>query len=114
MSKERRTAKRFTVVDLDLYSLDPETRVGNVVNLSEGGLLVLTDDEIKLKSTHEFRIPFRETVNGQIDFDFKGKIAWSNRSTLDPANFSTGIQFTENPELQVQFIRQMIKVFGSN
>ena len=62
----------------------------------------------------KFMVPFKETINGQINFDFKGKIAWSNRSPLDPAKFSTGIQFTENPELQVQFIRQMIKVFGSN
>ncbi len=114
MSNERRTSKRFTVVDLDLFSLDPEIQIGNVVNLSEGGLLVYTDDEMETKTIRNFRIPFNETVNGQINFDFKGHVAWSNPNTLNSEKYSTGIEFTENPELQVQFIHQMIKVFGSN
>ena len=112
MSQERRHHSRFTVVDVDIYYQDPQDRFGKIVNLSEGGLLVVADGPMEPYSVHQFRVLFNQTINGEIHFDFEASVVWSNQNTMDSTKHSIGLKFTENPELQTKFIRQMIKVFG--
>jgi hypothetical protein len=113
MQVERRKSKRYSVVELDLYYQDSQEFVGKVINLSEGGLLVITDEQLDKNKFLDVRFLFDTTINEKINFDFTVRVAWSNRSTLHPSKFSTGMEFTENPELQAHFITQMIKVYGS-
>lgn len=112
MANENRRHSRFTVIDLELYFQDPQERIGKIVNLSEGGLLVVADEPYEIYSLHQFRVLFNQTINGEINFDFEASVVWSNQNTMDPTKHSIGLKFTENPELQTKFIRQMIKVFG--
>lgn len=112
MAFEKRRHARFTVVDLELYFQDPQERIGQIVNLSEGGLLVVAGEPVEPYSIHKFRILFNQTIQGEIKFDFEASVVWSNPNSLDPSKHSIGLQFVENPELQTKFIRQMIKVFG--
>lgn len=113
MKVERRKSKRYSVVDLDLYYQDPEEFIGKVINLSTGGLLVITEKQFEKNKLLDVRFLFDTTVNEKISFDFKVRVAWSDRSTLHSPKYSTGMEFTENPELQAHFINQMIKVYGS-
>ncbi|MGD8456958.1 MAG: PilZ domain-containing protein [Anaerolineales bacterium] len=112
MQIERRKSKRYSVVDLDLFFQDPQEFIGKVINLSEGGLLVITDEQLEKNKFLDVRFLFDTTVNENINFDFTVRVAWSNRSTLHSNKFSTGMEFTENPKVQAQFINQMIKVYG--
>jgi Tfp pilus assembly protein PilZ len=113
MNDDRRKAKRFTVVDLELFLQDPEEKIGQVVNLSEGGLLIVTESPFEAASYHQFRIPFNQTINGRINFDFEGRVVWCNPNALDSKKYSVGLEYAENPELQTLFVQQMIKVFGA-
>lgn len=114
MSTERRKSKRFQVVDLDIHSASKDENIGKVVNLSEGGLLMISEIELPREEIIKFRIPFSHTINGEIDFDFNARIVWCHPNTLQTSKFSVGLEFSENPDLQSIFIQQMIKVYGSN
>jgi hypothetical protein len=114
MGPERRKARRFQVVDLEVHSIVPDENIGKVVNLSEGGLLMVSDAELPQDETMTFRIPFSHTVNGEIHFDFNARVVWCYPNALQPMKFSVGLQFAENPDLQTIFIQQMIKVFGTD
>jgi hypothetical protein len=113
MGKERRKSKRFMVVDLDVYMADGQERIGRVVNLSEGGLLMVAERELPSNEIVRFSIPFTHTVNGEIKFDFNARIVWCYPNTLHSSKFSVGMEFAENPDLQSIFIQQMIKVYGT-
>ena len=112
MDNERREHKRFTVTDLDLYLQEEERLIGKIVNLSEGGLLIVSTEELGSGKIYDFRIPFDKTVNGEIHFDFEGEVVWCSQNTLDAKKFSAGLKFTQIPDLQLTFVKQMIKVFG--
>ena len=112
MNDERREHKRFTVTDLDLILQEEEKLIGKVVNLSEGGLLILSTAELESGKAYDFRIPFDQTVNGEIHFDFEGEVVWCNQNTLDAKKFSAGLKFTQIPDLQLTFVKQMITIFG--
>lgn len=112
MGKERRQAKRFTVVDLDIFLQGAEEKLGNIANISEGGLLIFAQSPMEKNVVNKFRIPFNKTVNGQVNFDFEAKIVWSAEDTLTPGRYSIGLEYTQNPELQNHFVQQMINIFG--
>lgn len=113
MSDERRQDKRFTVVSLDLHLPFEDKQIGHVVNLSEGGLLVHCDEPLKMDESYTFYIPFKETINGMIKLDFDAKVAWIDSELSKEGKHSIGLEFVENPEIALQFIHQMIKIFGS-
>jgi len=111
MSTERRKTRRTLVVNLDLYNQESQEFIGKVINLSEGGLLVITDEELEEDKSLNVRFIFYLANEEQINLDFTVRIVWSDHSAHDPSKYSTGMEFSENPELQVQFIQQMIKLF---
>jgi len=113
MQNERRKSKRFTVVELDIFLQEPEEHIGKVVNLSEGGFLVISGNELEPNKVIKFRIPFNRTINEWVNFDFEAKVVWCSPNTLEPSQFSSGMEFAENPQIQAYFINQMVKVFGA-
>lgn len=112
MNTERRKAKRYSVVDLDLYFQEPQEYLGQVINLSEGGILVLTEEQFEKNQFLNVRFLFDQAFNEKINLDFSVRVAWSSRNPVESPKYSTGMEFSENPELQAQFIQQMIKVYG--
>ncbi|MEN8241967.1 MAG: PilZ domain-containing protein [Chloroflexota bacterium] len=113
MNTERRRSKRFQVVDLAIHTTDPDENIGKVVNLSEGGLLLVSDVELPNQEVVAFQIRFPHTVNGEINFDFDATVVWCHPNTMNTSKFSVGLQFAENPDLQTIFIQNMIKVFSA-
>lgn len=114
MGTERRKSKRFMVVDLEVLSGEEEEHIGRVVNLSEGGLLMVSDKELPSHEIIRFSIPFSHTINGEIKFDFDARIVWCYPNTLHSSKFSVGMEFAKNPDLQALFIQQMIKIYGTD
>ncbi|MDH5606053.1 MAG: PilZ domain-containing protein [Anaerolineae bacterium] len=113
MSSERRISKRFTVVNLELLTQGTDYKVGQVVNLSEGGMLVYSNKKFDPDSIQKFSIAFNRTINGQINFDFDARIAWIKEGSPNENKYSMGLEFAQNPEIQNTFVQQMIKVFGA-
>ena len=109
---ERRRSTRYPVVDLEIQLKEERTPVGQVVNLSQGGLLVFCEKPLKKGSLHQFRVPFNKTVAGKIHFDFEGRVVWSNINVDAPKMHSMGIEFIKYPTIQSEFIQRMINQFG--
>lgn len=111
---ERRKSRRFSVVTLDLYDNSTNQKVGNVVNISEGGMLTITDRSYETGKNYLFYIPFNETVNGMVKLEFSARIIWCHPNTLKPGLLSVGIEFSEIPTIQTKFIEQMVKIYGTS
>ena len=112
MTSERRKTKRSTVVNLDLFDQQTEQRVGQVVNISDGGIFTIADERYEIGEERSFFIPFSETIQGQIKFHFKARTIWAHPNSLHPSKYSVGLEFTEDPDLQTIFIKEMSRIFG--
>ena len=109
---ERRKSRRFSVVNLDLHDKTTEKLVGKVVNISQGGLLTISKIEYKTGEEFEFFIPFSETVNGLVKFEFIARIVWCRPNSLTPGMMSVGLEFSDNQKIQTVFIEQMVKIYN--
>lgn len=108
MTEERRKFNRFIVVDLKLFHKETGEHVGQVVNLSEGGLLAVAEEPLEHNSFHQFRIPFNQTIYNDGDFEFKGRVTWSKPNSIDPTKFSIGLEFSSISDSQIAFIHKLI------
>lgn len=113
MTEERRKFKRFIVVDLKLLSKNTEEQIGQVVNLSEGGLLAVAEDSMERNHIHQFRIPFNQTIYDKVHFDFEGRVIWSKTNSIDPSKHSIGLEFSSITDPQKEFIQKLISALSS-
>ena len=111
---ERRKSRRFSIVNLDLYDQSSDRLVGKVVNISQGGLLTIAEEAYETGKEYAFYIPFEETVNGRVKFEFSGRIVWCRPNALKPGMLSVGLEFADNAKIQTMFIEQMIKIYGAD
>lgn len=109
MVQDRRQNRRFVVVDLELRYEESGDAFGRVVNLSQGGMLVNSIHEFDKGQKLSLRIPFNRPVEGEINFDFQGEVAWCMPDAHD--DFSVGLQFVDNSELQYKFLQKMIYLY---
>ncbi len=113
MSRESRRAKRFIVVDLNLYYQEAADHpIGRIVNLSEGGLLAFCHQEMSKEIIQKLRVQFSKKDGIPVNFDFQARVIWCKQNPLDTKMYSVGIEFMQNPDLQMQFVQQMIKLYG--
>ena len=111
---ERRKSRRFSIVNLDLHDQVTGHLVGKVVNISRGGMLTTTEKAYEPGKEYGFYIPFEQTVNGLVKFEFSGRVIWCRPNALKPGMLSVGLEFADNPKIQTIFIEQMIKIYGAD
>ena len=80
------------------------------VNLSEGGLLVLTNTKLKPGAKVQFRIEI-EKYNDVIEGE--GEVRWCYQSARDASEFYAGVQFKGLPPAQTALIAKMRSWFTS-
>ncbi len=111
---DKRRSPRFTVVDLELYDHETHNKVGQVVNISRGGLLVNASQELITEDTYQFYIPFHQTDDQEVKFPFEGRVVWCQPNLIHNSKYSIGLEFADLPEIQTYFIQQLIKFYGQD
>lgn len=100
MAIDRRRAKRFVVVDLDLHDPEKEQAVGKVVNISDGGLFAIADLGYPVGEVCRFYISIREEEEEPLILLFTAWVIWSHPNRLHPEKFSLGLEFLDGPDIK--------------
>ena len=111
MSIERRTNKRFSVVNLSLFNRETDVEIGQVINLSEGGLFVVSSMGMGKGQDLELRIPF-DNEGQEINFDVNATVAWCTRESIKDEIYNIGMEFSAHSKEQYGFLKQMIRLYG--
>jgi Tfp pilus assembly protein PilZ len=74
------------------------------VNLSEGGILVMTDTKLKAGSRVQVRLEFEKYKDV---IECEGEVRWCYQSARDAADFYAGIEFRDLPPAQTALIGKM-------
>ncbi len=100
MPIDRRRAKRYVVVDLDLHDDHLEQSVGRVVNISDGGLFAISDRGYTVGEVGKFSIPVQELVDEPVKILFTAWVIWSHPNRLHPEKYSLGLEFIDAPDIK--------------
>lgn len=98
MAIDRRRAKRYVVVDLDLHDRETEQAVGKVVNISDGGLFALADTAYTIGEVCPFYIPVGPDEEHPERILFTAWVIWSHPNRLHPQKYSLGLEIVEGSE----------------
>ena len=108
---EKRRDKRYLVQNLVVFMRDSDERLGNVINLSLGGMLISHDDAIAVESVLEIRLPLGHGIDGHSDFIADVQIMWLRQNDISGL-FGLGLQFLDNTEEQRAMIQEIINTFS--
>jgi len=105
--------RKYHRIDIDLitgYSgeIDAELQRSFVKNISEGGVCVVLDHELK-PATH-VRINFNMPTMASKPIEIFGKVVWK-KMTQDETGYAHGVVFTDVPILYeeiIQYIRNIV------
>ena len=101
MAIDRRRAKRYEVVDLDLLDGDTKQSVGKVVNISNGGLFAIADSAFSVGEVCPFYIPAGPMEEHPEKVLLNAWVIWSHPNHLHPQKYSLGLEFVEDLDVNV-------------
>lgn len=108
---ENRKEKRYLTHSLEVFMRETDEHLGNVLNLSHGGLLISHDDAFEIDSVREFRIPLGHIIIGLSDFEANVRVTWYYQN-VKSGLFGSGFEFIENTNAQWSWTKAMIDVFA--
>lgn len=100
MAIDRRRAKRYVVVDLDLHEHEKEQPVGKVVNISDGGLFAIADLAYPVGEIVQFYILLSELEDEPVYLLFTAWVIWSHPNRLHADKYSLGLEFVDSPDIK--------------
>jgi hypothetical protein len=90
-----------------VFDLNTEAYLGNLVDISPAGIMLVTHSDIEANSVYQFMIKFPDASGNQEPITFGGEILWTD-NRLDPNQNWAGIQIIDISEQMIIRINQMI------
>ncbi|MCI0652956.1 MAG: PilZ domain-containing protein [Methylococcaceae bacterium] len=92
--EKRKYLRKKTAKVLKVFDLNTEEYLGNLVDISPGGIMLVTHSDIEANSVYQMRIHFPEDSANQEPITFGGEILWTD-SRMDPNKKWAGIQIID-------------------
>ncbi|MGH8547186.1 MAG: PilZ domain-containing protein [Methylococcales bacterium] len=105
--EKRKYPRKKTAKILKVFDLNTEEYLGNLVDISLGGIMLVTQLDIKSNSVYQFRIDFPEYCGNQEPITFGGEILWID-ARMDPNKKWIGIQIIDISEEMITRIDRLI------
>lgn len=110
--QEKRKEKRIIVVELDVVREDTGENLGKIINLSQGGMLIMRAAPLAVDSVLTIKTKLDQDLDNEIDLITQVRVAWVRQN--DISNFySIGFEFIDTSPEQLELIDKIIGVFGS-
>ncbi|CBL47063.1 Hypothetical protein HDN1F_34800 [gamma proteobacterium HdN1] len=91
---QRKVARRHLIYYLRVFDQDSGDLLGNLVDISEHGIMLVSDRELPEDKIFHLRMLLPETVDGSRDVEFSAKSRWCGNDT-NPDFFDTGFELIE-------------------
>ena len=111
-NNDKRRDKRFIILELEVYRGDTGERLGKMINLSRGGMLVMRQAPMDVNASLGLKIPLNKAIDGHIEFDAESKVAWYRQNEISNL-YSIGFEFVNLTSEQSELLENMLDVFGS-
>jgi hypothetical protein len=107
--KHPRTKAPFRVT---VYDRSTDTAIGQVVNISIGGLMLISDRPIPADQVFQLRISLPEPIAEADSVEFGAESLWKSPAMVDDY-FWTGFQIIDISESDSRILEALIQAWGS-
>lgn len=105
-ASEKRNTRRIKVRDLRVRAKDTGELMGNLINLSFGGMLINSTTPYEAKTNYNLRIPLEGKIGGRDFLDIEAECVWCNND-VNPLVYSVGLIFPSATDDNIAVIQQI-------
>lgn len=107
MTDNRTNIRKNTDPKIVIVDLDSGKHIGNLLNISMSGLMLLSQAPIELDKLYRLEIQLASEVNGKSVLQVGADALWNNALSGDKY-FWTGFQIIDISEEDLQIIQQLL------
>ncbi|MFH1146655.1 MAG: PilZ domain-containing protein [Pseudomonadota bacterium] len=111
--EQRKLKRRHLVYYLEVMDRNSGRHLGNLVDITTEGLMLVTKERIGPDALLEFRIVLPSGLLGKPYLDLDGKSLWCELD-VNPDLFATGFRFFNISEETLDDIEHLIEHYGFN
>ena len=109
--RSRKLSRRHLIVYLRVYDRDSDILLGHLVDITSGGLMLMSEEEIPVDRVCRLRIDVGEGHGWRGYLDLDARSIWSRRD-VNPSYVDTGFEFLDPSERALAAIESLILDLG--
>lgn len=110
--EDRRTIKRrHLIFYLRVFELDAERPLGHVVDITEEGMMLISDQPIATGQEFTLEVRLPDTEGALKPMQFRTVCRWCDND-INPAFYDSGFEFLEKRSEDIETIRTLIEAYG--
>ncbi|HTX89999.1 MAG TPA: PilZ domain-containing protein [Anaerolineales bacterium] len=111
MKDKRKTRRRYLLYYMRIYDGDSRQQIGNLVDITPEGAMILTEDPVEVGKTLHLRMELTVEVAEKPFMDFTARTIWCEQDVA-PHLYNCGLEIQEIQPEDIKIIRRIIKEFG--
>ncbi len=111
MNERRELRRRRLVHRLEVYDRVSERLLGQGVDVTTKGLLLVTETPLAQDAELELRVVLPEPMFGKDHLDVDAMVRWRSKD-VNPGFYDAGLEFTRISSRDQEIIRQVISMFS--
>lgn len=112
MHEKRKLLRKKAPERIEIYDRTTEGCLGQVVNMTTSGLLLLSDRPVPINTVFQLRLLIPETIEGMDAVDFGAESLWESPAQ-DENKHWTGLQIIDLSAQNTRIIDILIRDWGS-
>jgi len=112
MKDRRKDRRRQLYLYLKIYDKATSASLGNLVDISTRGIMVLTEQPLPENTLYHLRMVLPGNIMAQEEFIFDAVSRWSHIDTINPEYFNTGFRFVGLSPADESLIERLIEEVG--
>jgi hypothetical protein len=111
MKDQRKVKRRFLLYYMRVYDIETRQQIGNLVDITPEGAMLLCDNPIPEGKTMPLRLELSHEVSDRPFLEFSARSKWC-RPDVDPNRYNIGFEIVEIKKEDEKIINRIIKEFG--
>jgi hypothetical protein len=110
--ERRKTKRRLLLYYGRVYDERAQKQFGFLVDITERGFMLLSDEPFAIGETHNFRLEITSDIDQQHSYlNFAAKSVWCE-ADIAPNKYNTGFEIVELKAEDIAIIQNIIKTYG--
>ncbi|HPH94231.1 MAG TPA: PilZ domain-containing protein [Anaerolineaceae bacterium] len=110
MDERRKLTRNHLIHYLRVFNRDTGELLGNMVDISPEGFLLLSDHPIPINTALKFRMEFPEEFMGKKRLDFEAHSVWF-KADVNPDLFATGFKIESLDQTDRKILESLISEY---
>jgi hypothetical protein len=111
MKERRKVKRRYLLYYVRVYDAGSHQQIGNLVDITPVGAMILCDNPIPEKTSLRLRIELSEDVADKPTMDVMVRAKWCHPD-IDPSLFNIGVEFESIAPEDEKIVRHIVEKYG--